>query len=401
MMPMEYILAVALSGGVDSSVAAFLLSKEWDRPDRNKAMVGVSHIIWPDSKSCNEETLSRAEAVCKKVEIPFKRYDFVDSFTRCVVDDFVMTYLAGRTPNPCVRCNERIRFGLFYDRVREDVATAGETKGSRETDNRFFFATGHYVRRMEDNDRWLLRRGVDQEKDQSYMLYKINPRLLPYLRFPLGVLTKTEVVDIARREGLPTASVKESQDICFISDDYPAFICSYDGKSEAERDMISAACGKPGNIIDTSGRILGPHRGYIHYTIGQRRGLGLSDGPWYVVGIDAGNNIVVVGRREEGRTKRFHVSEVNWFVPVPKAPVSCNVKIRYNSPDIPCRVVAADTPGRSSPETVRNGEAANRGLCAEVELEKAAAVTPGQSAVFYDGDLVIGGGIISGDEAIL
>ncbi len=329
-------------------------------------MVGVSHFIWPDSKSCNDETLSRAEEVCGKLGIPYKRIDMVDEFTRQVVDDFVDTYLAGKTPNPCVRCNERVRFGSFYSRLRRELPDLHGDAGE------LYFATGHYVRRVRRDGKWFLRRGIDGVKDQSYMLYKIDPKLLPFLRFPLGEYMKTDIVSTAREAGLPSASVKESQDICFIKGDYPEFICSYSG----------SACGEPGIIRDMSGAVLGTHRGYIHYTIGQRKGLGLSDGPWYVAGIDPDTNTVVAGRQNECAVRRFTVGEANWFITPPEQPLRCSVKIRYNTPDAPC--------------TVRLLPGGTGAASAEVTLENPAALTPGQSAVFYDGDIVLGGGIILG-----
>lgn len=370
------ILAVSLSGGVDSSVAAYILAEEWDKPGEGRRIIGVSHFIWPDSKTCNEETIGRAARVCSRLGIPFRRYDMVEDFTRSVVHDFIDTYIAGETPNPCVRCNERVRFQTFYKRIASEAGEDGE---------RLYFATGHYVRRKKIDDKWFLRRGVDGEKDQSYMLYKIDPSLLPYLRFPLGDYTKPEVVALAEKAGLPTASVKESQDICFIGDDYPNFICGYPARYSGQFNVpidekkITGACGNPGEIVDTGGRPLGEHRGYIHYTTGQRKGLGLSNGPWYVVRIDAEKNRVVVGRKEEGKTVRVPLSEANWFITPPAKPLRGSVKIRYNSPDIPCRVEA-------------------KGTAAEAVLDTPASVTPGQSAVFYDGDIVLGGGIIQGNN---
>lgn len=363
-------LAVGLSGGVDSSAAAYILEKEWNDPNAGRNMVGVSHFIWPDSKSCNDETLGRAENVCKKLGIPYRRLDMVDEFTRKVVDNFVHEYLSGKTPNPCVRCNERVRFGSFYARLRRELPDLHGDAGE------LYFATGHYVRRVRRDGKWFLRRGIDGGKDQSYMLYKIDPELLPYLRFPLGEYMKTDIVSMAREAGLPSASVKESQDICFIQGEYPDFICSYS----------ESACGEPGIIRDMSGAVLGEHRGYIHYTIGQRKGLGLSNGPWYVANIDAESNTVVVGRREECAVSTFTIAEANWFIPPPENPLSCSVKIRYNSPDSPCTVRSLTDPSSAA----ASGDTA----AAEVRLDKAAAVTPGQSAVFYDGDIVLGGGII-------
>ncbi len=369
-------LAVAMSGGVDSSVAAYLLAQEWVRPGNGGSMIGVSHFIWPESQSCNEETMGRAEAVCGKLGVPFRRIDMVDRFTSCVVDDFVETYLRGETPNPCVRCNERVRFGWFYRQLEMELSAGGE-----ENSGRLYFATGHYVRTVQRDGRRFLRRGVDADKDQSYMLYKIDSGLLPYLRFPLGEYRKSEVVAMARKAGLPSASVKESQNICFISGAYPDFICRYGLRAPSFLERTAAACGEPGQIVDAQGNVLGRHRGYIRYTIGQRKGLGLSNGPWYVVRVDAGTNTVVVGRGDESAVRRFTAGETNWFIDPPKRPLHCTVKIRYNSPDLPCTVSA---PG------------AMEKAAAEVVLDSPAAVTPGQSAVFYDGDIVLGGGIIRG-----
>jgi tRNA-specific 2-thiouridylase len=245
-----------------------------------------------------------------------------------------------------------------------------------------YFATGHYARIQEADGRLYLRKALDAEKDQSYMLYKIPQGLLPYLIFPLGTLTKEEVVRIAREKDLPSASVRESQDVCFVEGTYNDYL----------REVIAAGEWDPGRgdkegeIVDSAGNVLGKHGGYIHYTVGQRKGLGLSSGPWYVLSLDPERNKVIVGRREELSTKRFLADELNWFGGPFEAELECSVKVRYNSDETPCRLQPAGA--RETPGT------AGRPRQVLVELEDPAAVTPGQSAVFYKDDIVLGGGVI-------
>ena len=351
-------VAVGLSGGVDSTVAAFLLHK------RTSRLVGVSHYIYPDGDCCSVELLARARMIADRLGIEYIQEDLVEDFARTVIDDFVETYIAGETPNPCVRCNQRMRFSLFYGRLNDVLLE----KGFLRQDETLRMATGHYVRIGETDEGLFLMKGRDDRKDQSYMLYQIRKEMLPRLIFPLGELEKPEVYQIARENDLPSASARESQDACFIPGRYTDFIAEYTG---------SAKGNEPGEIVDTTGKVIGSHRGYMHYTVGQRQGLGLGNGPWYVIRTDSAANRVVVGRDNELGNSHFSIRECNWFFNEIPESFEGEVKIRYNSTAVPCRVV----PGR-------DGSAA-------VELSRPEAVTPGQSAVVYRDDLVLGGGIVT------
>lgn len=364
----EGIIAIGMSGGVDSSVAAWMLTREWSR------VVGVSHYIWEGSSCCNTETLARARATCDRLGIPFFILNLTEEFREAVVDDFVDSYKRGETPNPCVRCNEFIRFGLFPGRIKELLVE----KDIMREDEALHMATGHYVRTGTffppgqetgpalHEGKTLLKKGRDRRKDQSYMLYHIDPAVIEICRFPLGEMKKPEVVEIAREHGFPTHSVKESQDVCFIEGKYIDFIREY-----TRGEQIS----EPGPIEDLEGNILGTHRGYMNYTIGQRQGLGLSDGPWYVAELKADENKVRVARKEDLGRKSFFLRRPGWFIDTP-AEFRSSVKVRYNSGESPC--------------TVRRGAEGET----RVDLEEALVLTPGQSAVFYEGDFVLGGGVI-------
>lgn len=355
------IIAIGMSGGVDSSIAAHLLTQRWKR------VVGVSHYIWEDSNCCNTETLQRAREICERVGIPFYILNLVDDFRKYVVEDFVDNYRYGKTPNPCVRCNEFVRFGLFPPRVKELLVE----KGVMSADEPLHMATGHYVRTAEFNGHTVLRKGLDASKDQSYMLYHIDPAVLPFCDFPLGEMTKPEVVQMAVEHEYPTSSIKESQDVCFIDGRYTDFLREYTGSEFVQ---------EPGRIVDMQGRPIGTHRGYMHYTIGQRQGLGLSDGPWYVARLEADKNEVVVARKHELGDTELKIERCNWFVPVDE-PFEAAVRVRYNAREIPCRVIPAKSTGDTPP-------------AARIELNEAHIITPGQSAVIYEDDIVIGGGII-------
>ncbi len=350
-------VAVGLSGGVDSSVAAFLLSGKTDR------LAGVSHYIYPNGDCCSPELLDRARMTAERLGIAYYQEDLVDDFARLVINDFVDTYLAGETPNPCVRCNQRMRFSLFYQRLVE-VLKAKEFLAPGES---LRMATGHYVRTAETEDGIFLMKGRDPRKDQSYMLYQIRKEMLPNLVFPLGDLEKTEVVKIAVEHDLPSASARESQDACFIPGKYTDFIASFTGNPRGNQ---------PGDIVDTAGTVLGSHNGYIGYTVGQRQGLGLGNGPWFVIRTEAETNRVVVGRKDELGGTRFGLRECNWFFRDLPEQIEGEVKIRYNSRPVECRIIPA-----------ADGTAA-------VELIRPEALTPGQSAVVYRDDLVLGGGLI-------
>lgn len=372
------IIAVGLSGGVDSSVALYLIQQEWTQ------VVGASHDICTQSKTCNNETLGRARALCDQSKIPYYVLNLIDEFSAHVIDDFTNAYCHGFTPNPCVRCNERIRFSLFYQLLKEVLIKDGRLNNS----SNLYIATGHYARRGTLAGFPVIYKGADTTKDQSYMLYRIPVDILPFVIFPLGNKTKQEIVALAVEKGFPSSSVKESQDICFVPGKYTDIL-----EDRLGRDRVL----KEGYMYDTQNNLLGKHKGYMHYTIGQRQGLGLGNGPWYVRTIDAENNIVIVGRKEELLDKGCIISETNWFVPQEqistiqqKENLELQVKIRYNSREIPCLI---------QPVTLRTDQnSMQNGLVGEYQVlflnNQVEAVTPGQSAVFYLGDAVVGGGII-------
>jgi tRNA-specific 2-thiouridylase len=345
-----------MSGGVDSSVAAYLLKEAGYR------VVGVSHYIWEFSTCCEESAMRRAAEVCRRLEVPYYSIDLYDVFERRVIDDFTGAYLRGETPNPCVRCNETVRFSLFPERIRERLVKEGLMTGGESLK----IATGHYVRTRTEGDTTQLLKGFDRSKDQSYMLYRISPGALSRALFPLGEYRKQRVVEIAEEMELPSASVRESQDICFVDGSYTDFIRRRTGIGELDRE---------GPIFDLAGNRLGSHRGYIRYTIGQRQGLGLSDGPWYVARVDAAQNAVYVARRNELGQERAMIGEENWLAELPPR-FRAMVKLRYNSREVPVEV-----------ERLPEGGSL-------LHFDRPQLVTPGQSAVLYDGERLLGGGIL-------
>jgi tRNA-uridine 2-sulfurtransferase len=351
----------AMSGGVDSSVmAAMLVEQGYD-------VVGVTLNVEPALAA--DEQVERVDACCSlgavedarriadKLAIPHYTLNFRDVFRRAVIDDFISEYRAGRTPNPCVRCNEHIKFEAVLHRLHGLDAD--------------FVATGHFVRKRVDpvTGRHVLMHAIDQRKDQSYVLYVLNQELLKRSMFPLGELTKADVRQRAREYGLAVAEKPESQEICFVANgDYGAFIT---------RHVPDA--GTPGPILNRAGEQIGEHQGIVHYTIGQRRGLGLSAGhPLFVVGIDPTRNAVLVGTEQDLYADGLVAERVNWIsVSEPGKPIRCSVKIRYRAPEVPA-TIEAQADGRvrvrfDSPQK---------------------SVTPGQSVVFYQGDDVVGGGTI-------
>ena len=277
--------------------------------------------------------------------------DFREIFARMVIADFCSEYSLGRTPNPCIRCNQHIKFDRLLRRARELDAD--------------FMATGHYARVRSSTDGYRLLKGVDPAKDQSYFLYTLNQQQLEYLLLPIGDFCKTEVRRMAAEMDLPTADSKESQDICFIPDgDYRSFI--------AERVTLEA-----GDIVDTDGNILGRHRGLALYTVGQRQGLGLASGERrYVLGLDAASNRLIAGSEEQLLSSRLTAAELNWVAGrAPEGP-GIAAKIRYKSADVPVELRFRDD-------------------TAEVHFgQPQRAVAPGQAVVFYRDETVLGGGII-------
>ncbi len=348
-------VAVAMSGGVDSCVAAAVLAERgWD-------VVGLTLDIWPDQSSepgrrncCSPRSIDDAGRACAKLGIPHFVLNFRDVFARTVIDRFANSYFDGLTPNPCIDCNQFIKFGALWDKASEIGAD--------------LIATGHYARsdRQNDGARWQLRRGRDPDKDQSYVLYVLSQSQLDRAIFPLGDMTKSEVRAKATKLGLSVADKPESMDICFVESDYREFARKWTGRE-----------GTPGAIVDKRGDRLGSHAGIENFTVGQRRGLGIDAGEaLFVSAIDPITNAITVGPRPDAEVSRFFVDELN---PVsvaafdPGLPVM--VKVRARGAEIPARIYP-------------DGEEA-----AEVVTESPAwGVAAGQAAVFYRGDVLLGGG---------
>lgn len=341
---------VAMSGGVDSSAAAFLLL------EKGYNVCGITMNLWSGELS-GPSAVEDAREVAGLLGIPHYICDLHDVFQKNVIDYFCREYLVGRTPNPCVVCNKTIKFRALFNRACELGAD--------------YLATGHYVRVNYDGERrrWVLKKGIDTKKDQSYVLYTLSQDILPYLKFPLGDYRKDEVRQITARAGLPVAGKKESQEICFIPDnDYHRFLL---------KSVPQAA--ESGIIYDLRGNPVGKHRGVAFYTIGQRHGLGLALGyPAYVVEIDHVRNALVVGKREDLMAPGLIAKDVN-FIALESLlePNPAKVKIRYASS--PAEAVIS--PGKDGEIIVRFSQPQK-------------AVTPGQAVVFYQDDLVLGGGII-------
>ena len=353
-MPDKSVL-VAMSGGVDSSVAAYLLCRAGYR------CIGVTMKLFSNETvglpagrtCCSLDDVEDARAVACKLGIPHYTNNFKADFETQVIGRFISAYAHGATPNPCIDCNRYLKFDRLYRRAAELGLS--------------FIATGHYARIEAENGRFLLKKALDPAKDQSYVLYTLTQEQLAHTLFPLGGLTKDETRRIAREQGFGNAEKPDSQDICFVPDgDYAAFIRAHTGK-----DFPA------GPFVDREGHVLGTHRGIVHYTVGQRHGLGIAaEAPLYVTAIRPETNEVVLGRRAELFSAGLDADGFNWIVP-PAAALRAQARIRYRAPEQWASVTV------TGPETVH------------LDFdEPQRAVTPGQAVVLYDGDTVLGGGVI-------
>ena len=349
-------VVVAMSGGVDSSVAAALLKEQ------GYDVIGMMLRLWSEpgkedsNRCCTPDSMAQARRVAAKLDIPFYVIDAKDVFHKTVVQYFLDGYARGETPNPCLICNRQIRWTFLLEHA---LAFGAD-----------YMATGHYVRRRRaEGGKIELLRAVDKSKDQSYVLHVLDQEKLSKALFPVGDYPKTEIRAIAEKQGLPTASRKDSQDLCFLAgEDYRNFL----QRNAAE--ML-----RPGEILTREGRSVGTHHGLANYTIGQRKGLGIASPiPLYVLGKDSVTNSLIVGTQEELGSRELTARDVNWVSEeAPQEPFSAEVKIRYTAKEAEALV----TPIDGNQVTVRF-EAPQRDI------------TAGQAAVFFQGDLLIGGGII-------
>lgn len=345
-----------MSGGVDSSVAAALLKEQ------GYDVIGMMMRLWSEpgkeesNRCCTPDSMAQARRVAAKLDIPFYVIDAKDVFRDTVVQYFLDGYARGETPNPCLICNRQIRWTFLLDHA---LALGAD-----------YMATGHYVRiKEEERGKSQLWRAIDKSKDQSYVLHVLTQEKLKHALFPIGDYPKTEIRAIAERHGLPTASRKDSQDLCFLAgEDYRSFL----QRNAAE--ML-----KPGEILTQDGRSVGAHTGLANYTIGQRKGLGLaSPVPLYVLGKNAATNTLIVGTQDELGSRELTARDVNWVSgETPKEPFRAEVKIRYTAKEAEALV----TPLEGNQVRVQF-DASQRDI------------TAGQAAVFFRGDLLLGGGII-------
>ena len=348
---------IAMSGGVDSSVAAFLM-KEQGCECIGATMklfhnedIGVSRT----KTCCSLEDVEDARLVALRLGIPYYVFNFSDDFKGQVIDRFISSYERGATPNPCIDCNRYLKFERLYERTRILGCDA--------------IVTGHYARIEQENGRWLLKKSLDESKDQSYVLYSLTQEQLAHTRMPLGAMHKSETRRIAEEQGFYNADKPDSQDICFVPDgDYAAFLERYTGQPM-----------QPGNFVDEQGHVIGRHKGAARYTIGQRKGLGLALGaPVYVCGKDMEKNTVTVGPESELFKTTLIAGDFNWIsVPELTVPMRVKAKARYRQVEQPATAYPLEN-----------------GLVKVVFDEPQRAITRGQAVVLYDGDVVVGGGTI-------
>lgn len=344
---------IAMSGGVDSSVAAYIAARD------GYSCIGGTMLLYDSEDTCGSlAAIADARAVAKRLGMPFHVFELTEKFEECVISDFVSCYEKGLTPNPCVCCNRHLKFSAFLDKARELGCDC--------------MVTGHYarIRKDETSGRWLLCKAADAAKDQSYFLYAITQKQLQQIRFPLGEMIKDQVRAIAQEQGFINARKRDSQDICFIPDgDYFAFLRKYTGKEYAA-----------GDFLDMAGNKVGTHSGAAGYTLGQRKGLGLAMGqPVYVCSKDMDKNIVTVGT-EEHLFHRELLANDWFFFPFPTLTEPL--------------LVEAKTRSRMEPQPATVYPESN-GYCRVVFHEPQRAITPGQAVVLYSADVVVGGGTIT------
>ena len=348
---------IAMSGGVDSSVAAFLMK------DQGCECIGATMKLFQNEDigvkatktCCSLEDVEDARSVAFRLGIPYYVFNFSDDFKGQVIDRFISAYEHGATPNPCIDCNRYLKFERLYERARVLGCDA--------------IVTGHYARIEQENGRWLLKKALDESKDQSYVLYSLTQEQLAHTRLPLGAMHKSETRRIAEEQGFYNADKPDSQDICFVPDgDYAGFIARYTG-----RDCPT------GDFVDESGRVLGRHKGIVHYTVGQRKGLGIAaDAPLYVKRIDAQENRVVLSGNDALFSRELTANDFNWIAyDVPPRELRATARVRYHQREQAATVTVLSD-----------------GHVHLVFDEPQRAITPGQAVVLYDGDTVLGGGTI-------
>ena len=366
-MNSEKTVLVAMSGGVDSAVALLKVI------DMGYNAIGVTMKLWEykqvggnvmkDTNCCAIESINNAKLVCERLGVPHYTIDFTNDFKEKVIDNFVDEYLAGRTPNPCVRCNSYVKWDTFIEQADKLGAD--------------YIATGHYAIIENKENNYEIKRGLDSHKDQSYVLWGIPKETLSRTILPLGNLTKKEVRKIARENNFENADTPESMEICFIPDNnYKRFIREY------TKDEVQNINNKKGRTLNEEGAEIGSNDGYINYTVGQRKGIGLSNPePLYVKKINSENNSITVSDKKSLFSKECSVSNINWLDNQLKFPLNVFAQIRYN--------------GAMSKVSLSNN---NDKLLAEFD-EPQLAITPGQSIVFYnDNERLLGGGIIEINE---
>lgn len=351
------VVALGMSGGVDSSVAVHLLQKA------GYEVHGIHMLMIPEKFQPNPTSQEDAKAVAEQFGIEFTVLDVRDKFEECIIQQFGKEYSCGRTPNPCINCNQQLKFGLFADAAKKIGAD--------------FISTGHYVRTgVSEYNRKLFYKAVDAKKDQSYFLSLVSPDVLDRCIFPLGELSKEQVRDIARELGLHVAEKGDSQEICFIPDnDYKAFL----------KQILPPKAFKKGKVFHADGRLLGNHDGIQNYTIGQRKGLGIALGkPAYVVALDAKKNSVILGDNDHLMHNQLTASQNNYFISLPaETPVMVDAKIRYRAQAAPAELII-HTDGTST----------------VTFKEQQRAITPGQCVAYYIDDALIGGGIIDSAQNV-